>query len=333
MTDDGLSHPIAIVSSDSERCAGLVGLLAGIVGGPVECPDPDTWHPQATSRRLITVVDYDVLAPSVRARVATEIRRSSPGSYILCTAGHADLADLCARGMVSNIVAWWDTVDGEDLVATVRKLLSGDIFGLEHYFGSLTRGGQATLTSSEDRMDVFDALESFATAQAVPTRFARRFVTLADELATNAFYNAPVTRDGHRTFASRSRREHVRLRPRAATSIRWMFDGRRLGLGVTDAYGSLRPYEVCASLARHFRPELRHARLGPGGAGLGLLTVFDSAHRFVCNVEPEVRTEIICTLDVDRPYREAVRRPKSFHMFVAHARRPVSDRTRAQMRR
>ena len=324
---------LAVVSSDAGRRSDLVGAVAAAGCGGVHCPDPETWDPRATVGPRVTVVDYDELSGPIRARIAAEIRRSSHGSYVLCSAGHHDLAELCARGVVSNIVACPDAVDAEDLVTTIEKLTHGNIFGLEHYCRIGGAAGEAVIGDSEHRSRVFDTLEAFADEEGVPPRFARLFVSLADELLTNALFNAPVDRDGQRAFATHSRRDQVRLRPRTAARVRWTFDGRRLGLSVTDGFGSLRPYEVCASLARHFRRGPQQARRGPGGARLGLLQAFASVQCFVCNIDPGVKTEVIGTLDVDRPYRHFARRPKSFHVFEAGDRRPVAGHAKAQNHR
>jgi hypothetical protein len=108
----------------------------------------------------------------------------------------------------------------------------------------------------------------------------------------------------------------VVLPPEEAATVKFTYDGRRLGVSVEDPFGSLEPARVLHYLAKCFRAGEDQIDTKEGGAGLGIYSVFDALSRFVINVEPERRTEMIGFIDITDTYREYAERGKSFNLFV-----------------
>src|SRR5436309_2467655 len=73
----------------------------------------------------------------------------------------------------------------------------------------------------------------------VHPRLANLFCTVADEFVTNSVYNAPRDREGKSRFAHLSRTQEVVLAPGEEALVKLCCDGRRLGISVTDSFGSL----------------------------------------------------------------------------------------------
>jgi hypothetical protein len=54
-----------------------------------------------------------------------------------------------------------------------------------------------------------------------------------------------------------------------------------------------------------------------GGAGIGLYRVFQSLSKFIINIEPGRRTEVISLIDLRLSMKQFRQLPKSFHIFVS----------------
>jgi hypothetical protein len=55
---------------------------------------------------------------------------------------------------------------------------------------------------------------------------------------------------------------------------------------------------------------------GSGGAGIGLFRVFQSLSKFIVNIEPKKRTEVIALIDLRVNMKKFRQAPKSFHIFI-----------------
>lgn len=92
-----------------------------------------------------------------------------------------------------------------------------------------------------------------------------------DELYMNAIFNAPVAADGTRPHRGRERGEQVKsVKP---ATVRVLLDHDRVGIEVTDSYGTLRRSDIAKALTRCLQPEGAEPWTDSGGAGLGLCTV------------------------------------------------------------
>ncbi|MEM6989579.1 MAG: hypothetical protein AAF721_03755 [Myxococcota bacterium] len=278
----------------------------------------------------VVVVDYDGLAPSERARLRHQMlaRRDLP-SLVLCSDGDYGLAELCQRAGLNHIVANNGRPGFSEIAATVAALVEGSPLGLESHFADGTLEGIAHLTDSSLRDAVIAAAEGFAIELGTAGRLVNAFVTVTDELMTNALYNAPVDVDGRHRHATSSRQDRVELGSDEAITVRWVGDADCLGVSVSDPFGSLRVEQVRSFLAAHLRADERTPHRGPGGARLGLRLAFAAASRIICNIAPGQRTEIIAFVDTDTSYRIQSRRAKSFHI---HAGREACGRRWAAQR-
>src|SRR5262249_45548920 len=115
-----------------------------------------------------------------------------------------ELARLLGSVGLTNILGRSPDVDAEELPVTIHKLLSDDIFGIEKYFPWGAMSKEATLMDSAERHKAIEDVRAFAEDLNVPRRLAEVFSTVADELITNAFYNAPVDAAGRALFAHMS---------------------------------------------------------------------------------------------------------------------------------
>ena len=318
-----LLSPNERVSRPAERLLSSAGHAVTHVTTPLQAR---TWL--RVHRADLAVVELDSAAVPAAEETVELVRslregRGGPRVLVLTLArGEGHLRPLFERMHLLNFLTFGDdaTIDPVELLATVSKILTGDIFGVERYLAPGAEVNEISVTGSHQKKDVVERLEAFAKESGCHVREAEAFAVAADEMVTNAVYNAPVDRDGRPRYAALSRRERVTLEPHEAVTVRYGRDGRRLCLATSDPFGSLRPEVVLDYLCKCFGRGEGQIDEKAGGAGLGLYTVLNLVHHFVLNIAPGERTEAIGLLEVSQSYRRFSTRAKAFNVFVREER-------------
>lgn len=277
-------------------------------------------HDEAATGCDLVVVDYDALPSDARDEVFTRFAVQQRDGRLLLYMGGAqrtELATLFARHALTHLLARSGDLDGEELLVTVQKILRRDVFGLEKYFSWGAEQERVTLTRASERFAAIKAAAAFAERKGAQRRFVELFETAADELITNALFNAPTDDDGERCFAHLSRTEEVVLPAGKEVQAVFCTDGRRLGISVQDPFGSLEAETVVAYLGKCFRKGSDQVDDKQGGAGLGLYYLFEMLSQFVVNIRPGERSELIGIIDIRGRYRDFSDRPKSFNVFLS----------------
>lgn len=313
-----LLSPNERVSRPAEHLLSSAGHAVTHVTTPLQAR---TWL--RVHRAELAVVELDPTAPPAADETVELVRslREGGGPRVLVLTlakGEGHLRPLFERMHLLNFLTFGDdaTIDPVELIATVSKILTGDIFGVERYLAPGTQVRELSVLDSQQKKGVVERLEAFAKESGCHPRVAEGFSVAADEMVTNAVYNAPVDKDGHPRFASLSRRQRVTLEPHEAVTVRYGYDGRRLCLATTDPFGSLKPSVVLDYLSKCFGRGEGQIDDKEGGAGLGLYTVFNLVHHFVLNIAPGKRTEAIGLMEVSQSYRRFTTRAKAFNVFV-----------------
>lgn len=203
--------------------------------------------------------------------------------------------------------------DDAELVITTTKLRSGDLFGVEKYLAWGARIDERTVADYGGKRDALDLVAASAKDAGARRTTVARIENVVDELLMNAMYDAPAAARGDAT-----------LRPDPTTAIRganarlrWASDGRHFAVSVEDGYGALTKADILDHLARaratHGAP--RTGDDGRAGAGLGLYFVLAAATRFIVNLEPGRRTEVICLFDLRLTGVTAEACARSLHIF------------------
>jgi len=205
--------------------------------------------------------------------------------------------------MVTNVLSRTEENDPlavRELVTTVGKLLSLDIFGLEKYLGWGTAIYEVVLTASDQRSKVIDRLHEFALQCGLRTKTSHHVEILIDELIMNAIWDAPIDEEGHPKYTSLPRQQVVRLKPEESVVVRYGCDGNFLAVSVTDLFGRLE-YEVAARyLTKCFAHDENQIHLETSGAGIGLYMAYNMVSSFIINVNPGHKTEVIGLFNLHR---------------------------------
>jgi hypothetical protein len=113
----------------------------------------------------------------------------------------------------------------------------------------------------------------------------------------------------------RRERQPLALEPHEHGVLELACDGNFIGIAQRDPFGSLTQETIVSYLNRCL------VEPGPldstAGAGIGLYRVFQSLSKFVVNIEPGRRTEVIALLDLRLNMKKFRHAPKSFHIFIA----------------
>jgi hypothetical protein len=272
-------------------------------------------------------VDLDVLLATAQGRV--------PVVGLVGGDRREAFLDLLCRREVFNICAprvddkGQGGFDPGELVATCEKILRRDCFGLTKYMSGFgIELSHQVIVRAIERDEVVERLTAVARALGGGRRLVESVGLVADELVTNAIYNAPCGPDGQPRYAHRSRRDKVTLESTEYVRLDYGSDGRVFGIAVTDNFGRLTPETIRAGIERCLT-SADPIEQKQGGAGLGIYTALGSVSQLVVNVEEGVKTEVIALWDLERRGRGAGGSPGSLHVFAsteaaARARRRVS---------
>lgn len=270
----------------------------------------------ADSAALLAAVDHDTIAvvDLAIAQAMPELRNAPARAWIAVPGEGLAPAD---RSMVDALLTtgWWHVVAhpmpilGEELLATVQKLLRNDMFGLEKYvaWGADVRG--YTLEDACERGAAVTALATDVTAVGLPERVSSLVSVIADELIANALYVAPLDDNKQRYRASEARERRRALRGRDVVTVRWATDTRYLAIEVRDRWGTLDPGAVSERLVSG------RVSSASSDTGMGLALAYACCNQLVIDLEPDVMTEVIALLDVRYKPTE-LGRSASFHTFV-----------------
>ncbi|WP_141731611.1 7TM-DISM domain-containing protein [Oligoflexus tunisiensis] len=206
----------------------------------------------------------------------------------------------------------------KNLLVTVTKILSNDIFGLEKYLNWGVDVKEYIITSSQNRAQYLEVVESELTKAGIMTSHIRNATMITDEILMNAIYDAPVDRKtGLSKYNHLSRRVAVELEPTEYGKLRFAFDGSTIALSVDDPFGALKRETITRYLKScfdgHFGKINEHE--GKGGGGMGLFQIISTADLMITNIKPGERTEIIALINVIGK-TQVRKRHGSFHYFV-----------------
>lgn len=262
---------------------------------------------------VVETLERADLADAIVITDASFAATTAPPTARACIAVPGEGGAACEPATVSALLAGgWDHVIShpmpvlaEELLATVQKLVRGDVFGLEKYLTWSADVRTYTLEDAQDRDAAVAELAREVIAFGLPDRISSMVSVIADELLANAIYAAPVDASGRRPHAGDPRDRVRALTGRDVVMLRWATDARYVALEIRDRYGSIDP-RACAR-------RLSSAQTSEGGMGLAL--AYACCSQLVIDVAPGRLTEVVALLDV-RFKPTDLARSASFHVFT-----------------
>jgi len=266
-------------------------------------------------------------APGVDLIIIDDAGRREGLAALLEQVGHASkvvllgdpeaFIDLLRKEACNHLIGRDGDPEEDELVVTSVKLLRGDLFGVEKY---LTWGAQiherAIASYDEKRIAIREVTE-LAREMGCRRQQVARVETVTDELLMNALYDAPASRYGCRPLFQGKGRPGAGPVTDQVASLSFGCDGKYFAVAVRDNFGELRKGAILDHLERA-RDEKGLPRSGAddSGGGLGLYFILSSVTRFIANILPGQKTEVICLFDIRGGARDHSYRAKSLNIFV-----------------
>lgn len=202
----------------------------------------------------------------------------------------------------------------KSISTTVKKMTTGDIFGLEKYLNWGVEVKEIDFTDSAERNNINEKVLSILSDVGIKNSIRTRAQIVIEELLMNAIYDAPVDQQGTPLHNHKSRRERVILEDYQKGKLRFATDGLYLAISVEDPFGVFKKETIFQYLEGNYsgkeRPELDAA--GKGGAGKGLYLITENSDLVIYNVAPQTKTEVIVLFELDN---QKDKRATSLHYF------------------
>jgi len=298
-------------------------------GYDLECCESLT---DATSKAAILFVDHETR----QATDVPELVRSvgAQGSVVILgdSLESNDVANLLREQHLDHLISDSQNPDEAEILVTTVKLVSGDIFGLEKYLPWGAKVHEVRVSNYDEKRAALKAVVEHAESVGARRALIARLEHVTDELLMNALYDAPAVHSGVSTMARISSLTQSGSASFGGESavLRFGCDGRYFAVSASDPYGELKKEVIFDHLIRARRERgAPNQEGGPGGAGLGLYFILSSVTRFIANIEPGNRTEVVCLFDL----RQSGRGRAAARWMPAPSRCTSSSRTKPKIPR
>ncbi len=198
-------------------------------------------------------------------------------------------------GRVNHVVARNASLE-HSIMVTARKLLTGDIFGIEKYLPPDTPVHYARLRDFEGRSNAINTILEFAAASKIRRAMRHAIGQACEELLMNALYDAPVDEHGQQIFAEVDPRIRTKTRSPKPVSIRYAATEHIFAVAVRDRFGRLAKQTILSYIDKCLHSSTQIDRK-TYGAGLGIYLVASAASSYIVNVAYGIATEVICTFE------------------------------------
>lgn len=202
----------------------------------------------------------------------------------------------------------------KNIITTVSKLVSGDLFGMEKYLNWGADIREHRVVSSETRLALLERMEVDLRKLGVRRGIISHCAMVAEELLMNAIYDAPVDANGKALYNHLPRTVEVELGPHEEAVFRYACDGVLIGVSVEDPFGALDNKTILNYLESCYSGKGGSLNLEKGGAGRGLFQIMETADLVIINVRPKVKTEVIAMFNTDHKMAKEEKK-RSFHYF------------------
>jgi hypothetical protein len=168
----------------------------------------------------------------------------------------------------------------------------------------------ASLNSSQNVNEVIENLLKGHDFSASFKGIENFLTQILNEAILNAFFNAPVDKEGVHLYRKRNRSEAVNMIPGKDVEVSVSSDQKKFILSVKDHFGSISEDDIFEYLPKG---EIQEK---DGGAGIGMHLIFKYAHKYIINVEKGVSTETLIIVENDKQFKIYDMKEKSFHLFI-----------------
>jgi hypothetical protein len=169
--------------------------------------------------------------------------------------------------------------------------------------------------SSQQKREVLEELTKVAQSKGLSQTVIDDALAVADEMFTNAIYNAPFVDPQTTKNPGINRQcEEVTLSGGKFGRLFLANDEQRLLIGCSDPYGSLDLKRYLNKIkATYVRGPAATMNFGPGGAGIGSYIIFNAGASLYFGVWPGHATVLCCVIPLGISNRKRMQLPKHLH--------------------
>lgn len=242
------------------------------------------------SKRRVDLVLSDINMPHMKGfELLAKVRELYPDiKRMLITAYNVeDYFELAMKYDVGNIFVKTSPFGFAELSATIENLLTGDIFGLQRYFGDGVPMSKLTVRSGENLHADARRIMSLVP----PGADEQKLELVLVEILTNAvFYGVRCEAPDDRG----SWQHRFELSDDEAVEVSVMSDREKYGISVVDSGGRLKKSDILYWLNRQVSTDERGLPMGVFDThGRGLFIARRYIDRLVVNIDRNRKTEVI----------------------------------------
>ena len=195
-----------------------------------------------------------------------------------------------------------------------------DPFRMKHWHDlfrpqSLRDASTVSITKTTEFNAIYDRLEAYVTGLKCFSEFQGVARAAAYELLSNAFYNGKRDADGHPSVSDR--KLEFELDAGERVDFTFGLEGDYLWLIVRDYFGTLDRSTLLRAIERASRE--RRPNYTTGGAGLGIMMVYDWATEMSFVLQPGKLTEVACKFRLTPRNRVFSSEPSALNILITEA--------------
>lgn len=175
---------------------------------------------------------------------------------------------------------------------------------------------KSNFSKIDEKRGLLDNIELKLNDEVKSQNIKSDIITIADELVTNAIYNAPFVKGEDRSGASRGDKT-VQMHGGDCGTVFVGLDNSRVMVGCKDPYGTLDIKKLFDRIIKCYEKGLGDSInfTGPGGAGIGSYMIYNSSVSFYVGVRPGYSTITCGVLPRKASARARAEMPKNLHFF------------------
>lgn len=312
----GASSNEALVFVNPQDQARVTTALKGYGLTPKTLGDPGQF-PKGLVGAVVLDPDLFGANPAAAASKAVARLEESPLIFLSGPRKREDIAELIGVPGTTAIIPRDHFSSDNELRYAIRCVARGPNFGFEGIFGSNVATMEMAITGSGDRDAALDEIGAFFKSRGVRRRLNAMLQDVAEELITNAVYDAPVDQSGQQIYAAYDRRRAVVLPAGKHATLKMAWDPEKAAVAIGDPHGSLVARTCRRFLSKGLRGGPDQIDTKQGGAGLGLTRIYQMVDHLSLRMVPGTRTEVMAMFEIGGGRKDMAARPTS--LIIAQA--------------
>lgn len=269
-------------------------------------------------RKQWSILIFSMGNEPVNIELLQRFQEAHPRAKLVCVAEQYDvnqLTDLLKIPSIDSLVIKNNSFSEAEFIVEIRKLFSRDIFGMEKYLHWGFEPIQNITRHTDDRFWFIEQMSDYLRSLLVSERFISKIEMVADEFLSNALYNAPVDENGKHTYKDTERTIGRQCTPREKCIFSYAYDGQYFAISIQDNFGSIDRQLIFERIHRSIEEKGAPVQKS-GGAGLGLYLSFLTLNKFIINIQPGQKTEMIGLYHIVDSKKQVGLQDRSLSIFM-----------------